>query len=75
MTESPPSGWGAANYDASIGLTRMRPAPNDSRHQKWVRWLDEIEEDLQLLALSRTLWQSVNAIVADNPCCVGLDHL
>lgn len=50
------------NVDEEMGRTRVRPAPRDSRLEKWVRWQGAIDRDLTDLAIHRMAWRTLTEV-------------
>ena len=55
------AGW-SANLDVMMGRRRIPKPKPDSRHDKWIRWLGPIHEDLSALAINRMAWRTLTTI-------------
>jgi hypothetical protein len=67
VTSMVPARSPAPDPDEAFGVRYTRPAPPDSGHDKWCRWINEIDTEVTTLFLARTTWQTVMGIVSDHP--------
>src|ERR1700677_2579921 len=53
---------GQANLDELLGRKRGKPPKGDSRRDKWIRWIDKINEDHFGLWVNRMAWRRLTTI-------------
>jgi hypothetical protein len=61
LSDEPPS------LDELLGRSPVTAPASDTRHQRWCGWLKDIDTDLTDVALARSVWRTINTIVAEHP--------
>lgn len=55
------------NLDALAGRVRVLPPPNDSRYDKWRKWLKVVDGEVTTMFLRRETWRGLVTIIQANP--------
>jgi hypothetical protein len=55
------------NLDALAGRERVLPPPNDSRYDKWRKWLKVVDSEITSMFLRRETWRGLVTIIQANP--------
>ena len=50
------------NLDEALGFQRVEPALPDADLDRWIGWLEQIDQNLSGLAISRLAWRSLTTI-------------
>lgn len=63
------TGYGFANVnpDEWAGRRRVPPPKRNSKIDKWVRWMDRIEDEAVEIATNRGVFRDINQILDANP--------